>query len=197
MSELTERLVREVVALRERVAALEVLEAPAPISDHGDLSGLGDDDHAQYLTAARHTAAHAAARVYHNANQSIQHNTHTTLAFNSVRYDTGEMYDPDNSSRLTCQVAGLYLITGHVAFEANANGHRRIYILATLAGDSYRAADGAAPAQDGAATLSVATAWYMEPDDYVQLQVRQTSGRALAMVAVEAYSPEFTMTRIG
>jgi len=193
-----EKLVREVVALRERVNALEVLEAPAPISDHGDLSGLGDDDHAQYLTAARHTAAHAAARVYHNANQSIQHNTHTTLAFNSVRYDTGGMYDPDNSSRLTCQVAGLYLITGHVAFEANANGHRRVYILATPAGGSSAyIAIADTPAQDGAATLSVATAWYMEPGDYVQLQVRQTSGRALAMVAVEAYSPEFTMTRIG
>ena len=63
MSELMEKLVREVVALRERVNALEVLEAPAPISDHGALSGLDDDDHPQYLLTSQLSTSGGADKV--------------------------------------------------------------------------------------------------------------------------------------
>jgi len=56
-----EKLVEEVVALRARVAALEVLEAPAGVTDHGELGGLGDDDHLHYLNTVRHGKAHKIA----------------------------------------------------------------------------------------------------------------------------------------
>lgn len=71
MSELLEKLVREVVALRERVNALEVLEAPAPISDHGALSGLDDDDHPQYAKAADLTAHAAASAEVHGLPENV------------------------------------------------------------------------------------------------------------------------------
>ena len=41
-------------ALRAAFNRLRTLEdAPAPVADHGSLTGLGDDDHPQYLTNAR------------------------------------------------------------------------------------------------------------------------------------------------
>jgi hypothetical protein len=188
---------RDLNALIDEVAGVQ---AELSALDHGALSGLDDDDHPQYLTEARHTGAHVAARVYRNANQSIPDGTVTSLAFNSVRYDTGGMYDPDASSLLTCQVAGLYLITGHVVFGQHANGYREVYIRLIPASGSaaHIAVASAQPLGTKTPTpLSVATAWYMEPGDYVQLQVRQNSGGALAVLAEGAYSPEFTMTRIG
>lgn len=50
-----ERLAKEIERLKR--AALQV-EDPSwgGATDHGDLTGLGDDDHAQYLTSGRHAA---------------------------------------------------------------------------------------------------------------------------------------------
>ena len=71
------------------------------------------------------------ARVYHNANQNIAHNTLTALALNSERWDTDAYHDvTTNNSRLTVPAgqAGKYIIVGHVRFDNNSSGARQIVI---------------------------------------------------------------------
>lgn len=63
-----ERLVQEVVALRERVNALEVLEAPKSITVHGDLDGLDANDHPQYLLPRMNLLTNGGFEVWQRGN---------------------------------------------------------------------------------------------------------------------------------
>lgn len=56
-------------------------------------------------------------RVFHSVNQSIPHNTSTTLAFNSESYDNDIMHDNvTNNNRITFTTAGVYVITASIEF---------------------------------------------------------------------------------
>ena len=135
-----------------------------------------------------------AARVYHNAAQSIPNNSLTTLSFNSERYDRGDLHSTaTNNSRLTAPEDGIYMITGHIEWGANANGTRLIYVThsvdGTIAGNRIQAVSGG--------QQSISTVYEMTGGEYVELGVLQTSGGALNVVSSGNDSPEFTMTKIG
>ena len=136
------------------------------------------------------------ARVYHNANQTIASGTWTTLSFNSERYDTDNIHDPTtNNSRLTCRAAGKYLIIAHGYFASNATGIRAMRLLLNgleLIG-YFQAHVGA----DGYWRGIVSTTYNLAVDDYVEVQVNQTSGAELDFLCFGQYSPEFMMQRIG
>lgn len=132
-----------------------------------------------------------AARVYHNANQSISNNTLTVLAFNSERFDTDTIHDTvTDNSRLTCKTAGKYLIAGSISwsgapgindFRLRVNGSTTIAI---------------ASADDSSAHGSIASIYDLAVNDYVELLVIQISGGSLNIVASGNHSPEFSMVRV-
>jgi hypothetical protein len=137
------------------------------------------------------------ARVNHGSNQSIASTTDTALAFNQERYDTDAIHDnATNNTRLTCKTAGIYIISGHVAFAANATGQRAISIR--LGGVDYIATqNNHGPNGADTLTMSVTTQYELAVGDYVELMVYQTSGGALNVLAGAKYSPEFSMMRVG
>lgn len=144
------------------------------------------------------TAPHVpAARVYHNAAQSVAHNTLVALAFNSERYDTDVIHDTaTNNSRLVCKTAGLYSVKGCAAFAASATGIRQVNIR--LNGATYL--DGLTLPAAGAADatmITVTTDYFLAANDYVELIAYQTSGGALNVTASANQSPEFMMKRVG
>jgi hypothetical protein len=134
------------------------------------------------------------AHVTHSVAQSIATNTGTILAFDTERYDTDGMHDiATNNTRLTAKSPGRYLVWGGVGFGTSTTGYRQGHIvkngslgllamrIASLA-DSY---------------LSIATIATLAVGDYVELQVRQTSGGALDVLkSAGETTPEFGMTRI-
>ena len=135
------------------------------------------------------------ARVYNNANISINHNTATALTFNSERWDTDSIHSTvTNTGRLTATTAGIYHIHGHVAFASNSSGSRQVSIRF---GASTVLAVHKIPASAGVNLLSISTVYYLAENDYVELLVYQDSGGSLNVIADAALSPEFGMTYLG
>lgn len=121
-------------------------------------------------------------RVTKSAVQSIPNNALTAITFNTETYDTGtpsnNMHDTSsNTERIVCRVAGLYLITGAIAWAAAATGDRVTAIH--LNGTTYigsASTDGTTASN----TTTQATSLYrLAVNDYVVLHAYQTSGGSL------------------
>jgi hypothetical protein len=139
-----------------------------------------------------------ACRVYHSTTQSAANATATTLSFNSERYDTNTMHDTvTNNSRITMTTAGLYLVTAHVAFAANATGQRDLYLQVNAT--TYIAMHTNPTIGAGGETfLSVATVFKFAASDYIIARVFQNSGGALNVNGSSlAYGCEMSATWVG
>jgi hypothetical protein len=136
-----------------------------------------------------------AAKVYHNANQTINNNAATALAFNSERFDTDTIHDPAANTRLTCKTAGRYLITAMCRFAENATGIRELSIR--LNGGTFIADDVRMATSGNVTALMVSCVWDMAVNDYVEAIAYQNSTVGLDVVFGNAYSPEFSMVRVG
>jgi hypothetical protein len=135
------------------------------------------------------------ARVYNDANISINNDTTTTLTYNSERFDDDTIHSTaSNTGRLTCVHAGTYLITANVCFAANATGCRMVLFLLNGATEIARHRVSAASA--GATVLSLTTTYKLAATDYVQCRGYQNSGGALNVEYQANYSPTFGMVRI-
>lgn len=138
-----------------------------------------------------------ACRVYNNAVQSLANATETALTFNSERWDTDAMHSTSvNTSRITFNTAGLYVISGHVSFAGNVTGHREVQIKLNAA--TYLAVlNVPAVAAVSNPYISIATTYKFAVADYVELRCYQNSGGALNTAVLAATSPEFTATWVG
>ena len=107
------------------------------------------------------------ARAYPNVNQALGPGT-VAIPLNSESYDTDGMHDPaTNNTRLTIKTAGLYLITGRIDIQTNANAGRRTLYLqknATVSTDIARqdVAGGSAAALKATALVECAVGDYFE-----------------------------------
>ena len=118
------------------------------------------------------------------------------LALDSERFDTDAMHSlTSNPSRLTCRTPGLYTLSGHLTFAANATGYRQVCLR--LNASTFLAVN-ATPNLGAAAAvnLSVATLYKLAVGDYVELHGWQNSGGTLTMLASPAYSPELAAVLI-
>lgn len=136
-------------------------------------------------------------RAYHNAAQSVPHATSTPLALNSERFDTDTIHDVvTNNTRLTCNTAGVYVITGCAVYLANATGRRMLQIR--LNGTTVIADIEITAVSGGNNTvLSITSIYSLSLNDYVELVAFQDSGGALNVSSSGNISPEFSMIRVG
>lgn len=138
-----------------------------------------------------------ACRVYHNAAQASPNLTEQALAMNSERYDTDSMHSTvSNTSRITFNTAGLYVVSGHGRFVAAAAGIRQFGIR--LNGTTYIATHlQAMPGAGVVVPMSVSTVYKFAATNYVELVSFQDSGGSLNVESVANTSPEFAATWIG
>jgi hypothetical protein len=130
------------------------------------------------------------ARVTHNANQAIPGNAAVTvLAFNTERFDSGTLHDvAANNTRITAPVAGIYLVTANITWEANATGARELNIRrngTTNVARVVQPGDAVNTTDQEAATLVKLAA-----GDYVEVALRQNSGAPLNVLTAPEFSPE-------
>ena len=165
--------------------------------DHLELGNVTGAAEGELALAGRIIASTAiGARVYNNGNLThASTDDWQTLTFDSETYDDDGIHSvASNTSRLTCQTAGLYRISGQITFVANATGHR--YGAIRLDGTIYLDIDRRVALNGVVTVVKVSTSCKLAVGQYVELQGWQNSGGNLAMSFVSAYSPYFMMERI-
>lgn len=139
-------------------------------------------------TGDRLPGADIGARVASTLARSIPNAVFTALIFNGSRYGSTGIWLSSNPTRLTCGVAGRYLIGGNIAFAGGTQGSRQIAI--SLNGNIFIARH-VNPFSTGICALS--TVYNLAVNDYVELMAYQENGSALDVLSENAYSPEFYM----
>ncbi len=192
--------------------------------DHGDLLGLTDDDHTQYVKHALATAASDFlvasgsgafvkktlaetltilgitpyhCRVSNSTNISIPNANPSwnSLAFDTEQADQGGMHSTlTNTDRITFPEAGFFVFGGCVEFAANAAGIR--YAGAHLNGASFLAVDSRPNTGASIPTvIAISGGYYFSANDYIKLLVYQNSGGALN-VLTNTYTPVFWAAKV-
>lgn len=129
------------------------------------------------------------AEVYQSVSQNIPNGAFTAVTMDSSILDTdGQHSNSVNPSRVVCQVAGWYSVSGAIGYLTNATGARGAVIYKN--GAALTQSTGTITAASNA--LHVATAGeflvQLAVGDYVELYAWQNSGGALG-TAGSGYYP--------
>ena len=121
-----------------------------------------------------------ACRVWHNADQTISHNTYSYLSFNQEDFDTDGMHDTvTNNGRITIQREGTYLVGFTHAWAGNSTGIRTGYLEVNRTyyiGTWSQSIVGSDPHYVHGCAIDELSA-----GDYIENAVFQTSGGNLAV----------------
>lgn len=132
---------------------------------------------------------------FSTVNLSIANDTLTVVAMNSEKEDTDTMHNPSsNNSRVTFTTTGTYLITLNATWNKNATGIRLAQIRkngSDVLGMESKKAGGS----DLYVGHSITVIDQFTATDYVEAQVRQTSGGSL-IITSESYSPFLTAVKL-
>jgi len=124
---------------------------------------------------------------------------YTAIPLASVLADTDpvSMWAAANPTRLTVQVAGVYALSAHLGFVANATGVRSIAIRLNGVTLLSIMTVAALTLASGDTELSTATVWPgAVVGDYFELMGFQSSGAALAPFVAAEYSPALAAVMI-
>lgn len=121
-----------------------------------------------------------AASVFNSAAVSVADNTLTTLNANSELFDNDAMHSTSvNTSRLTAQTAGRYLITARVNFAADITDGRRVIQLRKNGSGGTTVSSHRAVIDGSSQTLVGFILDIMAVTDYWECRVLHTAGAAL------------------
>lgn len=136
------------------------------------------------------------ARVYRNVGQTIDNGVTTAISFTTARWDTDSCFDfPANPTKLYARTRGKYVITGHSRFASNPTGRRHHQL--TINGTQVIAADEWDTNEALVTSNSIASIWWMDPGNYVELHVYQNSGGPLDIQYTARLSPELALQCVG
>ena len=135
---------------------------------------------------------------YASTGQSLTSSTTSTV----LTLDT-EIVDSDgghstvtNTSRYTCQTAGLFYVSGSVCFNTtNSTGTRTLNIFVNGTGTTG-AGQQAAPSASNGASVFTATFVQLAVGDYVELAAWQNSGSTLTTATATALVTTMNLVRI-
>lgn len=131
-------------------------------------------------TTAPASVARCYARAYRTTAQSIPSGTWTPITLDAEQNDTpaGQHDTVSNTERLTCLVAGTYVISASVAFAPSSSGaQRNLGVL--LNNTTWLAEDSRPPHGTNPNNISFALVRELAVGDFVHMQVYQDTGGAL------------------
>jgi hypothetical protein len=135
------------------------------------------------------------ARVYRTTVASVPTTTPSYLDMDGERWDTDNIHDATNPSRLTCRTAGKYLIFGSAEWAGAAGGTYRSLSIRKNGPGTLLAVNNH-PASGNPFGMTIMTVADLIVGDYVELYAYQDSGAALNITASPQYSAEFGMARL-
>lgn len=158
------------------------------LASDGDVIALGS------LAAAGRSIS---PRAYRTTDLNLTTGVDTAVAFEADEADTLDHWVSGSATRLTCKVPGRYVANAQVRFAANGTGFRAAWITKNGAGTIGRA--------QHIATAAAAPTWFdvttqpviLATGDYLELNVSQNSGGALALSPSGNWSVALAMTYIG
>lgn len=134
---------------------------------------------------------------YATASQSIPTGAFTPLSLDTEVIDTdGGHSTVTNTSRYTCQVAGMYLLTGEVVFPINGTGVRGgLFALNGATTTGLIGSEQLVPPSTTFATTINLTATYVRlaVGDFVQICALQNTAGALSTTSVGAAMNSFSV----
>lgn len=166
----------------------------------GTLTSTEDEYQLRYIIASSGGAgtglATVSCRIYDsNATQSIDSSASTAVTFDSERWDTDGLHSTSsNTSRITFQRSGKYVVGGNVRWDNNATGLRSVAIR--LNGSTFLAYTQDTVVADSEEYQQVSCLYDFSVDDYIELVVYQTSGGSLDLLSYANTAPEFWSIRI-
>jgi len=143
-------------------------------------------------------------RVYRSTSQSIPNGSWTAISWDSIRYDRGPAvhWNVNQPTRLTCQIAGTYIVWAGVQWNNGGGGNIRAAQI-YLNGSIYLGAGGIRGSLQTAdyQNSNTPTLVSLNVGDYIELIVWQDSGAALGTLASDGGSNrsqlEFSMALVG
>lgn len=122
-----------------------------------------------------------ACRVYNTTDQSIPSNSQTAVTFNSEFYDTDSMHSTSLlTSRVTINMAGVYVITGHIAYTAGSDYTYTQAIIRRNGTDLLAVQKVPPSTSNQSQLLTVATTWKFTVGEYIELTTTQVNGATAA-----------------
>ena len=136
-----------------------------------------------------------ACSVNHSTNQSVPNATVTALLADTEQFDNDSMHSTSsNTSRITIQTGGRYLIFATVRTGSNQTGHRQVQIRAN--GDQVNSAYNIGrhdAAGDASTVISGSRALVLSAGEYVECTLEHNAGIDVT-TALEEFAAYF-MTR--
>jgi hypothetical protein len=136
-----------------------------------------------------------AARVWRSSSQTIGNNAVQNIPFDTELLDTADMFDSGANTRLTIKRAGLYVVAGEIAWEANSTGGRAVAIR--LNGSTIIADTTCGNAEAHVTAVSCATVRKFALNDYIELIGIQYSGTNLDSQTFSEQSPILSAVWVG
>jgi len=138
-----------------------------------------------------------APKAIRTSNQTIPHETYTTVEFSSVQSDAWGCWSGTNPTRLTIPLNGRFLISAGGCFAASNTGDREFRIL--LNGTTEICVTNFKPVSNTMDTHANFTAppHTFTKGDYLELQVWQSSSGSLDLKGAVDNKPNLAFTYLG
>lgn len=136
-----------------------------------------------------------ACSVSHSTNQTVSNNTRTAMLADTELFDNDSMHSTaSQTSRITCQTPGRYLICATVRTGTNQTGHRevQIWVNGVGTGDDYNIGRHDC-AGDTSTVISGSRAVVLGAGDYIECTLEHNAGVDIT-TALEEFAAYF-MTR--
>lgn len=176
----------------------DLLAATAP--DTVDRLAVGTDGYVLTADSSKSSglawaAAHAniGARVYNSVDISCSSGTWTSLTFDTEKWDTDSIHSTvSNTGRLTCNTAGIYLITCGLLVNAGSSWTVAMRLRRTPSGGSA-VTIAAHTKRSNSHYWDLSTAYQLAVGDYVTVEHYQDSGTSKNARRASDYAVEFGM----
>ncbi len=148
--------------------------------------GVGKSEIAHGAVGVSELAPLPGARAFRSAPITIPKDVVTELPLTDATYNQGGVWSTAQPTRLTAPVAGVYLITASVVFQANGSGPRGIWIVpAGNPANPYTGEQQEAVTQGGyLSEMSVTVTTRLAAGEAVAIAVRQGSGGDLQVLGL-------------
>lgn len=149
-----------------------------------------------------------AVRVYRTTSLAVPSTSYspgeggTDIPFDGERFDTDNMWDIANPTRITINTTGIYYIFANVKIQAGgtASTRKSMIVYRQIISPASKAVIGGREFNSSALNPSVfnlSMAWYLVAGQRLFLQVRHNSGSDKDVFNDGMFSPEFGAYRIG